>query len=83
MEKLPNDGVVLSALFLESFTLKRYNLEECYWQTKQPGLVMRTNLMSGTLRAVFFDLPRLVGKRKRTLLTASSFFELPLIQGNG
>ena len=36
-----------------------------------------------TLRAVFFGLPRLVGKRKKTLLTASSFFELPLIQGGG
>ena len=32
---------------------------------------------------VFFDLPRLVGKRKKTLLTASSFFDLPLIQENG
>ena len=32
---------------------------------------------------VFFDLPRLVGKRKKTLPTASSFFELPLIRGNG
>ena len=33
---------------------------------------------------IFFDLPRLVpvGKRKKTLLTASTFFELPLIRGN-
>ena len=32
---------------------------------------------------VSFDLPRKIGKRKETLLTACTFFDLPIIQENG
>ena len=34
-------------------------------------------------RILSFDLPRKIGKRKETLLMASMFFDLPLVQGNG
>ena len=52
--------------------------------TVQPRYTFLYRLLySYSASRVFFGLPRLVGKRKKTLPTAWSFLELPLIQGDG